>query len=496
MTKPPKKVHIPDSRKPTPIIESESDHTTAQRYPDNHVNRSLPAPGPSSALQMHDPSQVASHSSSVRVFEMADQAPGVDKGSDVPKMTIQMPAPLLPEQLAMLANEPYSPEGLRYDQRARPYADLQEGTFLVRKDGRKSYKISSINTTYGLPIERIQLTNLWKKRDASTTRPETQLKTVSVTRPDWENWGKDTLPQEADSIEIEGRHFVIVPQKRNSYTSFAYLKHPDFSPGSYEAFEQMLGSNLDLQPRRAERFRLRWSVVEPLAYRKKLVETVTECFSYLSDQTSTNIARAVFDRANNFAPVMQGEGLAVLHDTLKVWLTKSVSRSARRDLADPLVMLPELPARWSADLTQRSMSLPSPHSTALLRIDYDLRKVENELYELDSPEFSLRGMFADILEDNGYQVDRDNRLFSEDALLFRRAKVDAVFILKLPSHNESAHLERPLEPGAELRDPALSVHIENSQWRHMLVPGKAVHLVGGVQRVEPDQRILFIVREG
>jgi hypothetical protein len=462
--------------KPTPTSGREPDPGFSARSPANSADSHFSVVHPASDLRTQPlPQSGSSRLLTVQKHEMTGQLGNVNAS---------WPEALLPQQLAALADAPYSLEGIRYDERRRPYIDLLEGTFLARKDGRYGYRISTPSMTYGIPVERIPGTNRWQKKPGFMIDVE------------WLGWGSYTKPPRDDAIEIADLYYAIVPQALNSSTTHVYLKHPDFVPGSYEAFEHMLRSAPNRQPRLAERSHGDWKISQTLQYQQTLVEKVASCFPYMSDKTLTQLARAAFNWANELVPTVTGEGLWRLNETLHAWATRTVPRSVPPRLADPLMLLPELASRLYVNLSGRTISLPSPRSPEFLRIDFDIHKLEKGLYGLNGPEFSLRNIFADILEDYGYHVDRDNRMLSEDALLFQRSNMDTVFVLRLPVHDESVSLERPFELTPQLRDPVFRAKIAKSRWMHMLTPGMTVHLAGGKQQVSPDSFTLFIVREG
>jgi hypothetical protein len=303
-------------------------------------------------------------------------------------------------------------------------------------------------------------------------------------------------PEWHDSIDIDGQHYVIVPQRVLPDTTLVFLQHPLFSPGRYDAFEQMLKNNPSLQPKWAIRKDDQWTVVELPSFEKSLTESVATSFRYLADHSLSAIARAAFNEVNH-SEVINGDGLRALFDTFYHWENRTLALASRRELADPLMMLPVLPTQPSAHLNGQTLLLPSPFATGLERIDFDTRMFEQRWREaVHAPGSSLRALFSELLQDNGYAVDRTSRLFSEDALLFQRSTLDVVFVLRLRPSTPDGRVNRRSDPGDELLAPTLRARLARSRWRQMLEPDKVIYLVGGTQTVSAQQTLLFIVREG
>lgn len=450
--------------------------------------------------------------------------------------------PLSSQQVALLTSAHDSVEGLRYDKRGATYLDMDDGTtFLARRLPDGDYQQISAHERYslGARVEPVPGTKRWRvktlepspalgtpqraqdslalidKLPGPSKRPRLpeesgQRDTLPLTEhrlgaqptvhawstEDWRNWGKTVKPQWQDCVEIDGQHYVIVPQRVLPDTTLVYLENPLFSPGRYDAFERMLSNNPSLQPKWAVKQGERWVVVQLPAFDSPLTQSVAKSFRYLSEHSSSAIARAAFNEANQ-SEVINGDGLRVLFDTLYRWKNRTRSAAPRRELADPLMMLPVLAAQASINPIGQTLTLPSPFATALERIDFDTQMFHQQWRNaVETPGSSLRSVFSEILQHNGYEVDRTSRLFSEDALLFQRSPLDVVFVLRFRPSAPDGTVTRLTGPGEELDAPALRATIAKSRWRHMLEPDKVVYLVGGTQKVSAQQTLLFIVREG
>jgi hypothetical protein len=454
----------------------------------------------------------------------------------------------VPAHLAgLLTKAESSVDGIRYDKHKRTYVDMQEGTVLVRKNEDGHYQASSASELVpsGALLERIPGTNLWRPKAHTVTntpispQPHTRQPSAEPDEPtsgpskrqrldeegshaadtdiiaehllstestaldlsygQWRNWGKNTPPQSGQSIEIDGLHYPIVPQDLYPATRLVYLQHPGFSPGRYDAFEQMLLDNPSLQPKWAVKKDDQWKVVQRRPpFVMSLSQYVASSFKYLSNHSASAVARAVFNQTSHFAAI-NAHGLALMSRTFHHWLDRTSTAAPRRELADPLMMLPALPTTLSG--TETIISLPTPSAQALQRLDFDPGRIPQEWneYVANAPGASLRRLFSTVLEHNGYVVNRTSRILSEDALLFHREGLDAVFVLRFPVTTLLGNMKRHAAPGSELNDPAYRARIGEAQWQELsnrLDLDKVIYLLGSTQPISSDQTTLVIVREG
>ncbi|MFJ2322251.1 hypothetical protein [Pseudomonas sp. NPDC087817] len=429
------------------------------------------------------------------------------------------PRPLPADQAAWLTNAQTTWDGMRYDKRKATYVDMEDGTtFMVRKHPEGGYQQASAHerNSLGARVEQIPGSKRWRTRPddeqlpgpskrarLSAPQQPTLARPSSGLTPDaqpstgaWRSWGKTSKPEWNDSIEIDGLHYVIVPQRMQADTLLVYLENPLFTPGRYDAFEQMLQTDLSLQPKWAVKTNDAWAIVEQRPFEGSLTGYVGKTFLDLSQQSSNAIARTVFNQANQ-SEVINGDGLRILFDTLYHWENRTTSTAPRPELADPLLLLPILPAQPSVDLLGHNLVLPLPSGEAFQRLDFDTSRFHQQWRDaLDTPGASLRAMFSDLLEHSGYTVDRTSRMFSDDALLFKRENLDSVFVLRFRPSAADGTLYRAMDPASELTGEGFRSRVEKSKWSQMLEPGKVVYLVGGTQPVSAQQTLLFIVREG
>ncbi len=423
------------------------------------------------------------------------------------------PTPLSPKQASSLSSAQESPDGIRYDiKRRASYVDMEDGTtFLVRKHPQGGYQQAAAHdrNVLGARVEPIAGTKRWRIKTSDDQRPGsskrqrlTDVDQPPLVRPStsrfpgtqpsagvWKSWGKSSKPEGIDSIEIDGLHYVIVPQRIQDNTVLVYLQNPLFTPGRYDAFEQMLKTDPSLQPRWVIKSSGAWAVLEQNPFDVSLTEYVGKSMRYLSNDSSSAIAKAVFNQATP-SEAINGDGLTILFDTLYHWENRSTVRARRPELADPLLMLPILMPSPSNDLPGHKLLLPSPSAETFSRLDFDASRL------LISQDSSLRSIFSDLLESNGYGVDRTSRMFNEDALLFERKDLDTVFVLRFPLPAIGGELIRTVGPAVEINDPKLRARVEKSKWQRMLDYNNVVYLAGGMQKVSDQQTLFFIIREG
>ncbi|WP_339433957.1 hypothetical protein [Pseudomonas sp. EA_65y_Pfl2_P78] len=422
------------------------------------------------------------------------------------------PTPLSPRQAASLSSAQESPDGIRYDTKRRAsYVDMEDGTtFLVRKHSEGGYQQAAAHdrNVLGARVEPIAGTKRWRiktnddqlpgssKRQRLTDADQPPLVGPSTarltgTQPTagvWKSWGKSSKPEGSESIEIDGLHYVIVPQRIQDDTVLVYLQNPLFTPGRYDAFEQMLKTDPSLQPKWVIKSAGAWAVLEQNPFAVSLNEYVGKSMRYLSSDSSNAIAKAVFNQANQ-SETINGDGLTILFDTLYHWQNRSTVRARRPELADPLLMLRALLPSPGNNLPGHKLLLPSPSAEPFSRLDFDASRF------LISQDSSLRSIFSNLLESNGYEVDRTSRMFREDALLFERKDLDTVFVLRFPFPAIGGELLRTVGPAAEINDPKLRARLETSKWQRMLDYNKVVYLAGGMQKVSDQQTLFYIVRE-
>ncbi|WLH37380.1 hypothetical protein PSH79_08765 [Pseudomonas sp. FP2196] len=373
---------------------------------------------------------------------------------------------ILPPNLAALLTSAHSTaDGLRYDKHKKSYVDLPEGTVMVRKNAFGHYQetFAGERMPSGSVVEPIPGTHLWRRKAADTVlpadrrpAPDTDEATAETSKrqrmdgePDaddalvreWRDWGNTTKPLFIDSIEIEGKHFPIVPQAGHADDALAFIKPPRFAAEHFDAFEHMLVSMPELQPRGVVKIRQDhvgapepgWKVLDGYPFKKPLAKYVADTFPYMSEHSANETARLMFNRANH-SEEMNGYGLHDLFDTLHQWTERSrrvvVQNATRQDLIDPLALMPPLPK----DATGY-MYMPPLSAGGLNRIDFDSQRLPVQWKRAINGS-SPRAVFKAVLEHQGYDIFESFRQTQRDALMFRRTGVDSLFLMLFSPFHE------------------------------------------------------------
>ena len=446
----------------------------------------------------------------------------------------------------LLKNAPGTSEGIHYDKYKKAYVEMAGGMVMVRKgpDGYRQTHAQESSAS-GERVEQVPGSKLWRQIDAIDTpskRPGSpggqapadspqatagpskrarlsdennvasdagalvenlfaqQSNALDLSISQWKNWGKSTKPLSGESIEIEGQHYLIVPQGLRPETGLVYMQHPGFAPEHFDAFEHMLRHEPSRQPKWALKRNGEWKVLDnhpPFAMSPS--QYVASAFNYLSDASTLAIARAVFDRAK-LPDGLNGHGLSVMALTFRHWMDRVNSELPMPSLADPLVMLPRLPARPDSLAPGGVLTLPARGSDLLQRLDFDPQRFPLEwgVYAAAPTGASLRNLFTSILQHNGYRVSPTTRQHREGALIFHRPGVAAVFVLKLP-HISGDTVARTTIIGSELTSSDFQSRLHETDKQRLndaLTRNEIIHLVGGVHQFPRENPTLFIVREG
>jgi hypothetical protein len=375
--------------------------------------------------------------------------------------------PLPPELANTLPAAHESADGIRKGPRDQLYVDLAEGTFLVRRNGQGEYKLASESRTNvpDITVEQTPGQFLWRVKRLTTdvqadpqpgsSRPLIQTEEIGPgqskrarpsedprladplipARPSevWKSWGSPTKPVKGDAVYIDGLYIGILSQPTHATDTLAYIKHPFFSAPRFEAFEYILLTTPNLQPRVAVRSEGQWAnrgvgtwaVLDGVPFEKSLTQYVSDQFGYLSHDSAKKVAREMFQRANEYSE-LSSAGVQSLSETFRFWKNRPTYPSNRmtpyQGLSDPLMLLATLPKDVSG-----TTPIPLSHAEGLQRIDIDPNVFH--LWQSGNQNQSNRDLYRDILRSSGYQVSSTFRNHAADALLIQQYGVDSVFIL-------------------------------------------------------------------
>ncbi|TMU71559.1 hypothetical protein FGA82_26195 [Pseudomonas fluorescens] len=435
------------------------------------------------------------------------------------------------ESASQLKLQVSTAEGFRYDKHKKAYVEMHGGMVMVGKtlDGWRQTHAGE-STPTGERVEQIPGTRLWRELDATQQGPHSvtdpgrrpgldehayaainastlveqlfsrQNVALDLSAGQWKNWGKTIKPDSGESIEIDGQHYPIIAQGLRADTGLVYLQHPGFSPDSYDAFENMLRHEPSRQPKWALKHQGQWKVLDnhpPFAM--SATQYVSTAYNYLSEHSTNNLARAVFDRVS-LPQGVNAHGLSVMALTFRHWIDRVNNEAPMHGLSDPLVMLAKLPTPPGSLAGGGLLTLPAHDSVGLQRLDFNPKRFPQEwaVYAAAPTAGSLRALLVSVLQHNGYSINPTTRRLSEGALIFHRSGVAAVFVLKLPPITGN-QVPRTTPAGHELTDPAFQSRLSTAQKQQLdshLAHTEVIYLVGGLQQISPDNPTLFIVREG
>ena len=460
----------------------------------------------------------------------------------------------LSRQLAETLTHPDdSSLGLRFDRKKRTYVDMQgpqpansnlSNTVQVRRNSDGIYQQchAGERTPSGPLVEQIPGTRLWRETPRPTTaeqthsRPDVDQRAVRPDSPEpgpskrprleaderltpdtdlfadrllldasgamnlstgyWRNWGKTQKPADA-SIEIAGLHYPIVPQPLQANPRLVYLQHPRFAPDRFDAFERMLVEEPALQPIWAVKRESGWAVMENrMPFATPLTQQVANAFNYMAPDSASAIAREVFRRAA-YQRAIDGNGLARLNQTFRHWNDRAKTFSPRRDLSDPLMMLPTLPTLFGVTAPHWRIHLPTRTASEYQRLNFDpTRLPEWSAYMAAPDSANLQTLFRTVLQHNGYSLYASSRALNENAVVFHREGLDAVFVLKIPDDPHNL-LHRATLPGFEIANPQFRAVVGEAAHQRLISfvsEMKIIYLVGGLELTGVSPA-LYIVRE-
>lgn len=424
-------------------------------------------------------------------------------------------------------------DGIRKGPRGKTYVDIAEGTILVRKSEQGEYKLASA-TTINVPditFEQIPGQFVWRRKLQATTdtrqapqpgssralnqseepgpRPNKRPRLPEDSDPLdpfvimsiselWKSWGTTTKPSAGDSIEISGKHFAILDQPTYAVDAFAFIKPPQFSATRFDAFEQLLLTNPELQPRGAVKLAdstgdgsQAWRMVESRPFEKSLTQYVSDQFPYLSEHSASKAAREMFNRASH-SDKITGPGISALFETFKYWENRSVfvgdNRVVRQDLSDPLMLLSPL-----ATDVNGYMRMPLPSAEGLRRIDFNPKLLSGSQHHRGRR--TTRTLFKDLLSAHGYYIAHDFGANQGNALLIKRTSVDPVFIMFMDRiQNNTVFLPDPIAwLKKRVSVDTMDTHVKDDLMAH-LHTNRIIFLLGTNEPLPTHEHNLIVTR--
>ncbi|VVM56306.1 hypothetical protein [Pseudomonas fluorescens] len=441
---------------------------------------------------------------------------------------------LAPDDAQTLTRAELSSGGIRYNKLKHTFVDTAEGTVMVRKNQQGDYQLTSA-TSRDLPevfFEQIPGTVLWrlKKPDSpSTERPAEDRsrpiadadqaqpgpsKRARVDEPEdpvpptsldtsvpadqtpffWLPWGHLNKPPVVESVQLGWFHYPIVPIGSNRNPKVYFVRHPDFAPAGFDAFEQMLRMAPLLQPVATFRIGNDPGEINPgkRFFDEPISQSVANAFPDFSDTTAYTVARKLFELADN-SPKITGTGLINIQAVLHQWRQRPFGTAPA--YADPLNMLSVAP---SIDINGKKLiRMPSQVDGELQRLTFDPQRfpIEWNHYTTYPTDLNLRRLLGALLVRGGYDVFPLTHEHRMPTLVFRRESHDPIYFMKLGAVE---HVGLSHTPGNELAEPSLPARIGKEAFVALTTANaqnKVVWLIGGVLKVESTPDSVFIIRE-
>ena len=458
--------------------------------------------------------------------------PAPDSSTTVTITIVPTPIQALEPHLAATLSRPeLSPDAIRYNKLKHSFVDTAEGTVMVRKSAAGQYYQASATgpDSPDTLFERIPETQLWRLKpkdvaiatepapsgsrrpssDPEESGPATRKRSrrdedpttlepdvAALPGADWRSWGNTLKPQSGDAIEIDGQHYAIVAQPTYANDALVFIKNPDFTAVGFDAFEQILLTAPEMQPRGAIKVQNaatnEWKVVDGLLFRKTISQYVFDAFPYLADDSVSHIASALFNQANHLGE-LNGNGLNDLYRAINYWADRPWNAAAapinRQKLADPLTLLTPLAKDASG-----FMYMPLPSAEGLHRIDIASQRIPREWSRAMSGS-SSRAIFKVVLEQQGYAVSSSFRQRQRDALMFKQTGVDALFVMLFgPFENGRIYIGKSND---WILSKALRNQIEPADaltLREHLAKDKIIYLLGSFNILPSGQGSLVITK--
>ncbi|VVM56363.1 hypothetical protein [Pseudomonas fluorescens] len=438
-----------------------------------------------------------------------------------------------PHLATLLPAAQESLDGIRKGPRGKTYVDIADGTILVRRNEQGEYKLASA-TTINVPditFEQIPGQFVWRRKSKTNTDPHqapqpgssralTQSEKPGPSprkRPRlpedsdplnpfvlmgiselWKGWGTTKIPSAGDSIEISGKHFAILDQPTYAVDGFAFIKPPQFSATRFDAFEQLLLTHSELQPRGVVKLADNtghgseaWRIVESRPFEKSLTQYVSDQFPYLSDHSASKAAREMFNRASH-SDKITGPGISALFETFKYWENRSVlmgdNKVVRQDLSDPLMLLSPL----AVDV-HGYMRMPLPSTEGLQRIDFNPKLLSGSQHQRGGR--TTRTLFKDLLSAHGYFIAHDFGASLGNALLIKRTGVDPVFIMFMDRiQNNTVFLPDPVAwLNKRVLVDNMDTHVKDDLMEH-LHTNRVIFLLGTNEPLPTHEHNLIVTR--
>jgi hypothetical protein len=437
------------------------------------------------------------------------------------------PTYLKPEDANRLTRPELATDGIRYNKFKQTFVTTVEGTVMVRKNKAGEYQqaFASSQEAPDIFFEQIEGTVFWRQKTSNTKPNETPSSSqepvgqadepiagpskrprlepaVSATATVhdqqtpyfWLSWGYLNKPAGIESVQLGWLHYSIVPVGSNPAPKVYFLRHPEFVPTHFEAFENMLVNAPGLQPVATFRLGSDPGEIHPgkRFFEEPITQSVARAFPDFSAATARAVARRLFELADH-SPTITGTGLVNIQATLHQWQQRPLSTAPA--LADPISMLAVAP---DIDLGgKRLIPMPSQGDGELQRLTFDPQRFPFAWnhYKTYPSDLNLRRLLGSLLVTSGYEIFPLTYEHRMPTLVFKRARQEQIFFLKLGTIDQAGltHV-----PGNELTEPSTPARIGQDAFKALTeaaAQNKVVWLIGGVLKVAGKPDSVFIIRE-
>ena len=318
-----------------------------------------------------------------------------------------------------------------------------------------------------------------------------------------------------DVIRIDQKFYEILPAGGQRRTNTAFIRNPasHSQTRNFAELSEVIRRNPYDQPLMAKYQPAagQWAVEGPL-FNRKIEPYIAEAHPGFTDTTKLVLAHKLFEMADTSTSAMTATRMINLKATLNAWRTGGTAPLAQ--LNDPLLMLNKAHPTNQAD-NQLHWSIGNESGLdSFERLDFAthhpvtvewlIRSVSEA--RLPGGIQSLRGVMADVLTRNGYEILHDQlAVGGREFMAFRRPGQEEVYLLYLRrsttgtiSTPPSGPFRDPLE-GDGMVEPLIRIYAAESIARTLeqaRQQGKVIKLLGGTNVTSQSERgtQVFVIR--
>jgi hypothetical protein len=346
-------------------------------------------------------------------------------------------------------------------------------------DWAEQYRRPSAPQPVPLPTKRKEPDSLQVEPDRRPPQPVAGPSRPAASADAWKGWEKPVgdlalldqisvnppiyrldFTQDYDVIRIGQKFYEILPAGGQRRTHTAFIRNPGTQAQSRDFAElsEVIRRNPFDQPMmtKYQPATGQWVVEGPL-FTRNIEAYIAEARPGFTDTTNLVLAHKLFEMADTSTSSMTATRMINLKATLNAWRAGEPAQLAQ--LNDPLLMLNKAyPGNQANNQLRWNIGYESSLDT-FVRLDFAtnnpvttqwlLRSVSEAV--LPGGVRALRGVMADVLTRNGYQILHDQLVVgARDFMAFRRPGQEEVYLLYL---RRSAGGNVATPPSGAFRDP-------------------------------------------